>query len=327
VTLSLRLEPIRRPLRTPFSITGHTFTHLDALWVHVESGGFSGRGEGVGMYYFGETPDTMAAQLEAVRGAVEEGATRGDLLELLPPGGARNALDCALWDLECKKSGVSIFELLGLEPSPLVTVATVGIGTPEAMAQEARHFADYPHLKIKLDGNAPLERLQAIRDARPDATLVIDVNQGWSLENLDTFLPTLQDMSVAMIEQPLPRGLDRQLEGLDSPIPIGADESLVHLGEYDGVAGFYDVINIKLDKCGGLTEALLIAERAEADGKDLMVGNMTGSSLSMAPSHVIGQRCRFVDIDGPLLLAEDITPGLHYRPGGFVDPPTPDVWG
>lgn len=323
----MRLETIRRPLGKPFVITGHTFTHLDALWVHVWSEGVTGRGEGVGMYYFHETPETMSAQLEAIRGVVEEGATRSDVQDLLPPGGARNALDCALWDLECKSAGVGIFDLVGLDPHPLVTVATVGIGSPAEMAEQARLFGTYPHLKIKLDHHTPLERLQAIRDARPDATLVVDVNQGWSRADLEAFLPALQDMSVAMIEQPLPRGEDHQLLGLESPIPIGADESLVHLGEYDDVASFYDVINIKLDKCGGLTEALLIADRAEADGKDLMVGNMTGTSLSMAPSHVIGQRCRFVDIDGPLLLAEDITPGLHYRPGGLVDPPTPDVWG
>lgn len=327
MTVSMRLEKVRRPLAKPFAITGHTFTHLDALWVHLDADGFTGRGEGVGMYYFGETPDTMAAQLEGVRGAIEEGAWRFDIASLLPPGGARNAIDCAMWDVECKQKGVSIFDLLGLAPQPLVTVATVGMGAPEEMARQAKHFSDYPHLKIKLDEREPIQRLQAIRDARPDATLVVDVNQGWTLEDLETHLPTLCDMAVAMIEQPLPRGVDHLLEGLGSPIPIGADESLVHLGEYDGVAAYYDVINIKLDKCGGLTEALLIADRAESDGKTLMVGNMTGTSLSMAPSHVVGQRCRFVDIDGPLLLARDITPGLTYRPGGFVDPPTPDLWG
>jgi L-alanine-DL-glutamate epimerase-like enolase superfamily enzyme len=177
------------------------------------------------------------------------------------------------------------------------------------------------------DDSTPLERLRAIREARPDATFVIDVNQGWTRATLESLLPALGELGVAMVEQPLPRGLDHELEGLNSPIPLGADESLIHLGEYDQVAPYYDVINIKLDKCGGLTEALAIANRAQNDGKDLMVGNMTGTSLSMAPSHVVGQLCRFVDIDGPLLLAEDISPGLRYRPGGIVDPPTPEVWG
>ena len=325
--MQMRIEIITRPLARPFVITGYTFTDLHAVWVHLDDDGVTGRGEGVGMYYLGETPETMAAQLEVVRGEVESGATRADIQTLLSPGGARNALDCAMWDLECKKSGKTIFELTGITPNTLTTVATVGIGTPDEMAAQALRFANYPHLKIKLDNNQPLERLQAIRDARPDATLVIDVNQGWSRADLDHYLPGLASVGVSMVEQPLPRGEDSDLEGINSPIPLGADESIIHLGEYDDVAPFYDVINIKLDKCGGLTEALEIAKRAQAEGKHLMVGNMTGTSLSMAPSHVIGQMCRFVDIDGPLLLAEDIVPGLHYSPGGFVDPPTPELWG
>jgi len=325
--MHMRIEVIRRPLARPFVITGYTFTHLDAIWVHLTDGDYTGRGEGVGMYYLGETPDTMTAQLERIRAEVEAGATRADIQTLLPPGGARNAVDCALWDLECKKTGKTIFEMLDITPTTLTTVATVGIGSSDEMAAQALRFFDYPHLKIKLDGNQPLERLGAIRDARPDATLVIDVNQGWSRAELETYLPGLEAVGVAMVEQPLARGSDGELEGLDSPIPLGADESIIHLDEYDAVAGYYDVVNIKLDKCGGLTEALEIAQRAQADGKDLMVGNMTGTSLSMAPSHVIGHMCRFVDIDGPLLLAEDIVPGLAYTPGGCVDPPTPDVWG
>jgi len=325
--MKLQIETISRPLARPFVITGYTFTHLQAIWVHLDDDGVIGRGEGVGMYYLGETPEIMTAQLEALRGDIESGVDRGTIQQLLPPGGARNALDCAMWDVECKKTGSSIFDLVGITPTTLTTVATVGMGSPEDMAAQAQRFSPYPHLKIKLDNAQPIERLQAVRDARPDATLVIDVNQGWSLAELETYLPHLLELGVAMVEQPLPRGHDSELEGLDSPIPLGADESLIHLGEYDQVAPFYDVINIKLDKCGGLTEALDIAARAQAEGKDLMVGNMTGTSLSMAPSHVIGQLCRFVDIDGPLLLAEDVTPGLTYKTGGLVDPPQPELWG
>jgi L-alanine-DL-glutamate epimerase-like enolase superfamily enzyme len=325
--MQMRIEAIRRPLARPFVITGYTFTHLEAIWVHLDDDGVTGRGEGVGMYYLGETPETMTSQLEAIRAEIHSGATRADIQTLLPPGGARNALDCAMWDAECKKEGKTIFEMVGITPRTLTTVATVGIGTPDEMAAQASRFSDYPHLKIKLDATQPLERLHAVRDVRPDATLVIDVNQGWSRKDLEEYLPGLVDLGVAMVEQPLPRGHDSDVEGLSSPIPLGADESIIHRGEYDQVAPFYDVINIKLDKCGGLTEALDIARLAEADGKDLMVGNMTGTSLSMAPSHVIGQLCRFVDIDGPLLLAHDITPGLSYRPGGLVDPPTPVLWG
>ena len=325
--MKLTIDHIRRPLHSPFTITGYTFTHLEAIWVHLDDDGVSGRGEGVGMYYRGETPETMSAQVENIRADIESGISRAELRDLLPPGGARNALDCALWDLECKKTGTGIFDLIGVTPRPLTTVATIGMGSAEEMAAGAQRFAPYPHLKIKLDSVTPMERLQAIRDARPDATLVIDVNQGWTRGELEEYLPTLQRLGVAMVEQPVKRGSDQELAGLDSPIPLGADESLIDLSEYDDVAHLYDVINIKLDKCGGLTEALDIVARAQRDGKDLMVGNMTGTSLSMAPSHVIGQYCRFVDIDGPLLLAEDITPGLSYQPGGIVDPPSPELWG
>jgi L-alanine-DL-glutamate epimerase-like enolase superfamily enzyme len=201
------------------------------------------------------------------------------------------------------------------------------MGTPEEMAAKARAFAAYPQLKVKLDGDQPLERLSAVRNARPEATLVIDVNQGWSMAELATYTPELSNLGVAMIEQPLPRGSDAELQGYRSPIPLGADESCLDFSEYEEAAARYDVINIKLDKCGGLTEALAIAERARAEGKDLMVGNMTGTSLSMAPSHVIGQFCRFVDIDGPLLLASDIAEGLTYSEGGWVEPPSPTLWG
>ena len=325
--MKMTVETVRRPLAAPFVITGYTFTHLDAVWVTLEHDGATGRGEGVGMYYLGETPETMSLELERVRDAVESGATRINIQSLLPRGGARNALDCAYWDLECQTAGQSIWRVLDIAPEPLVTVATVGMGTPEEMAAKARAFAAYPQLKVKLDGHQPLERLSAVRQARPEATLVIDVNQGWSMAQLATYTSELANLGVAMIEQPLPRGSDAELEGYHSPIPLGADESCLDLSEYEEAASRYDVINIKLDKCGGLTEALAIAQRARDEGKDLMVGNMTGTSLSMAPSHVIGQFCRFVDIDGPLLLASDIAEGLSYGEGGWVEPPSPTLWG
>ena len=325
--MKMTVETVRRPLAAPFVITGYTFTHLDAVWVTLDHDGAIGRGEGVGMYYLGENPATMTRELESVRDAVESGATRIDIQSLLPRGGARNALDCAYWDLECKTSGQTIWQVLDITSQALVTVATIGMGTPEEMAAKALAFAAYPQLKVKLDGHQPLERLSAIRNARPEATLVIDVNQGWSMTELATYTPELANLGVAMIEQPLPRGSDAELEGYASPIPLGADESCLDLSEYEEAASRYDVINIKLDKCGGLTEALAIAERARGEGKDLMVGNMTGTSLSMAPSHVIGQFCRFVDIDGPLLLASDIGEGLSYSEGGWVEPPSPSLWG
>jgi L-Ala-D/L-Glu epimerase len=325
--MKMTVETITRPLATPFVITGYTFTELAAVWVTLDHDGHRGRGEGVGVYYLNETPLSMTQQLESVRTAVEEGATTVEVQTLLPPGGARNALDCALWDFECKSTGQTIGELLGIAQKALSTVATVGMDSPEGMAAKALAFGRYPNLKIKLDGVDPIGKLEAIRAARPDATLVIDVNQGWSMKELEAYLPDLVELGVAMVEQPLPRGGDQELEGFHSPIPLGGDESCLDLKEYEEFGHRYDVINIKLDKCGGLTEALSIANSASADGKDLMVGNMTGTSLSMAPSHVIGQRCRFVDIDGPLLLASDIEPGLEYTADGLVQPPRPEVWG
>jgi L-alanine-DL-glutamate epimerase-like enolase superfamily enzyme len=325
--MEMLVEKKNFPLHSPFVITGYTFTELEAVWVTLIDGVHRGRGEACGIYYLGDTQESMMAQLEQVRSAVESGATRLDIQELLPPGGARNALDCAYWDLECKSTEQSIWQLLEITPHELITVATIGIGTPDEMATRALELPDFAHLKVKLDDHLPIERLRAVRNARPDAQLVIDVNQGWSRGSLEEYLPELQQLGVAMVEQPLPRGDDALLRGIESPIPIGADESLMNLAEYAEVAPFYDVINIKLDKCGGLTEALEIVKRAQRDGKKIMVGNMTGTSLSMAPSYVIGQFCEFVDIDGPVLLECDIDQGLEYFDGGRVSLPSPRLWG
>ena len=236
-------------------------------------------------------------------------------------------MDCAAWDLRCKLEGKTIWELLGLEPKNLNTVATVGIGTDEFMAQSASDFSRYRNLKIKLDAERPIERVRAIREARPDASLVIDANQAWSLELLAELLPALTELGVKMVEQPLKRGEDAGIETLDSQIPIGVDEGCLNMDEYKAVGQSYDVVNIKLDKCGGLTPALEIAKAATRDGKRLMVGNMTGTSLSMAPAFVIGQYCEFVDIDGPLLLESDIDNGLEFLAGGEVTPPSTLLWG
>ena len=315
------------PLERPFAITGHTFTNLEAVVVTLTKEGHVGRGEGDGVYYLGESQGTMLQELEDVRSRVESGITREELQDLMPAGGARNALDCALWDLEAKTSGERVWKLLEMQPKTLTTVATVGMGTPDEMANRAQEFSRYPNLKIKLDNQDPIGRLEAIRKARPDAKLVIDVNQGWEYQELIDYLPELQRLEVAMIEQPLRRAGDERLAELDSPIPIGADESCLTLEEYHEVKNRYQVINIKLDKSGGLTEALKIVNAARKDGKQLMVGNMTGSSLSMAPAYVIGQFCSFVDIDGPLLLDKDIEHGLHYLDAGVVGLPSAELWG
>lgn len=327
MAIAMQVERISYPLRQPFTITGHVFETTGTVRVILRDGDAMGRGEGVGVYYSGETQDSMAGQLEAVVGAVEAGATRESVQQLLPCGGALNALDCAFWDLEAKRAGSTVWQALDLVPATLATVCTIGIDSPEAMAELARDYKRYPNLKVKLSGDAPMERLEAIRAARPDASLIIDVNQGWSFDELREYAPVTKRLGVAMIEQPLPRGGDESLEGFSSPVPLGADESCLHAGEYAQAARRYDVINIKLDKCGGLTQALQLAELARRDGKGLMVGNMTGTSLSMAPAFVIGQYCRFVDLDGPLFLSSDIENGLEYADGGVVSVPTPALWG
>lgn len=320
------IDIISYALQKPFAITGHVFESTDTVRVTLEHDGARGQGEGVGVYYLDETAESMAAQLEAVAHEMRE-VDLNHAQTLLPPGGARNALDCALWDLRAKLAGRSIWQLLDIEPRPLRTVFTLGIADPQTMGEWAQEAARFPQLKIKLDAERPIECLEHIRAARPDADLIVDVNQGWTLDALHEYLPHCQRLKIAMIEQPLPRGADEALQGFRSPVPLGADESCLHLEEFDAASKRYDVLNIKLDKCGGLTEGLALVKAAQAADMALMVGNMTGTSLSMAPSYVIGQFCRFVDIDGPLLLAEDIENGMLFGDGGTVSLPTPALWG
>tara|TARA_R110002096_G_scaffold416576_3_gene619729 strand:+ start:176013 stop:176981 length:969 start_codon:yes stop_codon:yes gene_type:complete len=322
--MHFKIEKKAFPLHSPFVITGYTFNDADAVWVTIEKDGHIGRGEANGIYYENETPESMAAQIEAV---IHSRLTHEEVDKLLPRGGARNALDCAFWDLRAKTTGKSIWELLDIVPKPLATVATVSIETPEAMAAKALEYSKYPNLKVKLSADQPIERLEAIRAARPDANLIVDVNQGWSFEELKEYTPHCKRLGLAMIEQPLVRGKDEMLEEYTSDVPLGADESCLDSAEYEQNARRYDVINIKLDKCGGLTDALKIVHMAQRDNKGLMVGNMTGSSLSMAPSYVVGQLCQFVDIDGPLFLEQDIEHALEYADGGIASIPTPELWG
>ncbi len=265
--------------------------------------------------------------MHEVANEIRAGVSREELQQLLPAGGARNAIDCAMWDLECKKYGKSIWDLVGIQPKPVTTVFTIGLeSTPEAMAAKAAAAATAPVLKIKLDGHLPYEKLAAIRAARPDAALVVDANQGWDFELLKEVIPKCVGLDLGMIEQPLPRDGDEMLEGFESPIILAADESCLHTGELETAARRYDMINIKLDKTGGLTEALKLAKAAREMGCKLMVGNMTGTSLGMAPAFVIAQLCDFVDIDGPLLLNYDHPDGLSYK-HGVADIFQPGLWG
>jgi L-alanine-DL-glutamate epimerase-like enolase superfamily enzyme len=311
----------------PFRISGMEWITSPTLVVQIEEDGCVGRGEAQGVFYLDETAAGLFDQVDSVANEIRKGISRQDLQELLPPGGARNAVDCALWDLECKQTGRTIWQLTGIDPGPVTTVFTIGLEpTPEEMAAKAAAAADAPVLKIKLDDNRPYERLAAIRAARPDAALVVDANQGWDFELLKEVIPKCEGLDLGMIEQPLPRGRDEALEGFDSPVTLAADESCLDSSELETAARRYSMINIKLDKTGGLTEALKLARAAREKGCKLMVGNMVGTSLGMAPAFVIAQLCDFVDIDGPLLLKYDHPLGLNYNKG-VVDVFSPRFWG
>jgi L-alanine-DL-glutamate epimerase-like enolase superfamily enzyme len=315
------------PAARPFRIAGREWTSFDSVVVELARGGAIGRGEALGIFYFDETSASLAAQIEQVADAIVAGVGRAELQSLLPPGGARNALDCALWDLEAKTSGRSVWELAHVTPKALETVYTIGIeATPKMMAEHAASAAAHRLLKVKLDAHHPLERIREIRRARPDASIVVDANQAWTFDQLRQLAPAFADLGVQMIEQPLPRGADAALDGYRSPVPLGADESCLHRGDLAVVAKRYQMINIKLDKTGGLTHALELVQAARELGLGLMVGSMAGSSLAMAPAFVIGCLVDLVDIDGPLLLKRDRLPGLTYT-GGRVDPPGPELWG
>tara|TARA_R110002096_G_scaffold154_15_gene839 strand:- start:7735 stop:8721 length:987 start_codon:yes stop_codon:yes gene_type:complete len=324
-TLSLRQESW--PTKIPFRIANHTWNDFPCLVCEIEQDDITGRGEGMGVYYLGETIESMARQIESVADDINAGAGREQLLKLLPPGGARFAVDSALWDLEAQQSGRNAWESAGVNADPVETVFTIGLeDTPELMGAKAAAATDMTLFKIKLDNDRPVERIAAIRAVRPDARLIIDANQGWNMAELEEFEPQLRELGVLMIEQPLPRGEDSALEHYQSGVPLCADESCQHIGELDIAVSRYQMLNIKLDKCGGLTHGLELARAAKDEGLALMVGCMGGTSLSMAPSHVIAQLCEFVDIDGPLLAKQDREGGLVYD-HGIVSLPDTRFWG
>lgn len=313
------------PLLEPFVITGHTWTHCDVLVVSITANGVTGRGEATGVYYLNETAESLYQQVFGLQQKLEQGISREQLQSMLPAGGARNAIDCALWDLEAKASGQSIFELTGIPASPVNTVNTVTIDRPDEMAKKAAAITAR-HIKVKLDGEQPLERISAVCNARPDAEIVVDVNEGWSFSQLVELAPQFKALGVKMIEQPLPRGEDDALEGYQSPITLCADESCLDTSELEQVARRYQMVNIKLDKTGGLTEALNLARQAREKGMTLMVGNMTGTSLAMAPAYVIAQLCDFVDLDGALFLNADRPYPMSYEQG-VVSGLKTQLWG
>jgi L-Ala-D/L-Glu epimerase / N-acetyl-D-glutamate racemase len=323
--LSIRLESW--PSIIPFRISSKAWDDFPCLVYEIEQDGITGRGEALGVSYLGETPETMALQLQEISTAMSQGADRHQLQQLLPPGGARCAADAALWDLEAQMSGSSAWQLAGVAPDPVETVFTIGLeDTPQQMAAKATAAADLSLFKVKLGSDRPVERIAAIRAARPDSRLVVDANQAWDLAQLQKFAPALHDLGVLMIEQPLPRGADQDLASYEAATPLCADESCQHLGELDAAAARYQMINIKLDKCGGLTHGLELARAAREKSLGVMVGCMGGTSLSMAPAHVLAQLCDIVDIDGPLLIKQDRDGGLDYD-RGVATLPTQRFWG
>lgn len=311
----------------PFHITGYTFTEIETLVVRLHEGGMAGQGEALGVYYRHDTPAKMLAQVEALRGQIEAGMTREQLQQVLPAGGARNALDCALWDLEAKRSGRPVWMLAGQDaPHPLLTTYTLGADAPARMADAAGALPGVRALKLKLTNDEiNAQRVRAVRAVHPDAWIMVDANQGFTRESFARLLPALVETRVAVVEQPFPVGNEAWLDGLDSPILLAADESVQDHNDLPGLVGRVGMINIKLDKCGGLTEALAMAAQARKLGFELMVGNMSGSSLSMAPAFVLGQSCRVVDLDGPMFLTADHSPGVVYEDGRIWCPDT--VWG
>jgi L-alanine-DL-glutamate epimerase-like enolase superfamily enzyme len=320
VPMQMHVDLERLTLKAPFRISGYTFTEVPVVLCTLRSGAARGRGEAAGVYYLDDTPERIANTLVSYRSRIEQGIDRERLLELLPAGGARNALDCALWELEAQLSGRSVWQLAGLDGvHPRLTTFTLSADEPSAVARGAQSLPHARAIKLKLNGDleADIARVRAVRRVRPDAWLGVDANQGYLLEGLKALLPALVEAQVQLLEQPVPRGREAELERIESPIPIAADESLQALSDLSALAGRFDVVNIKLDKCGGLTEALRIASEARRLGLQVMVGNMVGTSWAMAPAFVLAQLCDYVDLDGPTFITNDRAPSVTYESGSI----------
>lgn len=315
------------PIRGVFRISRSSRDTTESVVVELRQGSTIGRGEGVVTTHYGETIEGVAATIESIRPALEAGLDRDGLAEQLPPGAARNAIDCALWDLEAKLEGKPVWMLAGLEqPRPLVTAFTLSVDTPVAMAAAARENAARPLLKLKLASEGDLERVAAVRANAPQARLIVDANEAWNRRDYEKLMPELARLGVEMIEQPFKAGEDEALAELPHPISVCADESCHDATGLERLVDLYDVINIKLDKTGGLTEALRLRALARERGFEIMVGCMVATSLSMAPATLVAQGARYVDLDGPLLLARDREPGLVFE-GSVIHPPYQALWG
>ncbi len=324
-----RLHVTRRswPLAQPFAISRGSKTTADVVVAELHDGDSHGRGECVPYPHYGESVDSVFDALEKMKGAVFSGLNRETLQQAMPPGAARNALDAAFWDIEAKRAYCTVAELAGIGSlKPVVTAYTLSLDTPERMGEAAAAQRARPLLKLKLTGDGDLERVRAVRENAPQSRLIVDANEGWSEQNYRDLSPQLAAFGVELIEQPLPADADDALAELPRPIPVCADESCHTETDLDRLIGKYDAINIKLDKTGGLTEALALAKAARERGFSIMVGCMIGTSLAMAPAMLVAQQASVVDLDAPLLLAADRNQGLRYE-GSLVYPPDPKLWG
>jgi len=322
--LEFRIE--KWPISGAFTISRGAKTEAAVIVVEISDGQVIGRGECVPYARYGESLGSVSGEIEKLTPEIIRGMDRAALQTALHAGAARNAIDCALWDLEAKLAGKSVAKLAGLTlPSPVTTAYTLSLDTPEQMAAAATKSAR-PVLKLKLGAEGDVARLHAVREAAPDALLIADANEGWNGKNLRENLSACAQAKVALVEQPLPAGEDEALRGIERVVPVCADESFHNLESFAKLDGKYDAVNIKLDKTGGLTEALLVAKEAERRGLAIMVGCMVATSLAMAPALLLANRAKFVDLDGPLLLAKDREHGLRYE-GSTVFPPDPSLWG
>jgi L-alanine-DL-glutamate epimerase-like enolase superfamily enzyme len=324
---TLKAQVERWPIAGAFTIARGSKTEAVVVTVEVTEDGLVGRGEGTPYPRYGETPQSVVAEIEQERGIIEAGGHRPGLQAVMRPGAARNALDCALWDLKAKREGQSAYILAGLKRlEPLKTAYTLSLAAPDVMAEQARANARRPLLKLKIGGPGDLDRVKAVREAAPKCRLIVDANEGLTLDELTRLAPEFARLDVMLIEQPLKAGEDEALEGCAFPVPLCADESLHTRAELAVCARRYQVANIKLDKAGGLTEALALKAEALAAGMQIMVGCMVSTSLAMAPALILAQGAEYVDLDGPLLLARDREPGLTYV-GSMIEPPPAALWG
>ncbi len=327
MTCRLSVKAETYPIAGSFTIARGSRTEVNVLTATLTQDGYTGRGECVPYPRYDESVGSVTAQIEAARGAIEAGVSIEELQSLMPAGAARNAIDCALWDLTAKRQSSTVAELVGIKSRRILETAyTISVGTPQKMATDAAKAGSRPLLKVKLAGDGDEERIAAVRQAAPESKLIVDANEGWSEDNLEANINACQQAGVGLVEQPLPAGKDGLLAQVDHLIPICADESLHTSADLESLRDRYSAVNIKIDKTGGLTEGLKLLRKAEEMDYVIMVGCMLATSLAMAPAMLLAQNAEFVDLDGPLLLARDREHAIRFE-GSLMHPPLPKLWG